>query len=131
MDERTYAFPRALRLTKTDEFSSVFVLRSLKRSAHFVLYGRRNALDRPRLGVVIGKRFARRATERNRLKRQIREAFRTQQAELKGLDIILRLHAAFGRDRFKSGQSVQRAARAEADRLLEFAAKTLLERADV
>ena len=49
-----HAYPKAARLTKTDEFSSVFALRPVRRSRHFVLYVRANG-DRPaRLGVVIG-----------------------------------------------------------------------------
>ncbi|NMG68460.1 ribonuclease P protein component, partial [Azoarcus indigens] len=33
-----HAYPKAARLTKTDEFSSVFALRPVRRSRHFVLY---------------------------------------------------------------------------------------------
>ena len=34
------AFPKAARLLKTDEFSSVFRLRPWSRTEHFVVYGR-------------------------------------------------------------------------------------------
>ena len=68
-----HAYPKAARLTKTDEFSSVFALRPVRRSRHFVLYVRANGAAQARLGVVIGKKFAKRAVERNLIKRQCRE----------------------------------------------------------
>ena len=45
------AFPKAARLLKTDEFSSVFRLRPWRRTAHFVVYGRPTGND-ARLGLV-------------------------------------------------------------------------------
>ena len=49
------AFPKAARLLKTDEFSSVFRLRPWRRSPHFVLYGKPTGSE-ARLGLVIGKK---------------------------------------------------------------------------
>lgn len=49
--------------------------------------------DGARLGVVIAKRFLKRANARNLVKRLAREAFRHQRPELKPVDIILRLNA--------------------------------------
>ena len=87
----THAFPKAARLTKTDEFSSVFALRPVRRSRHFVLYVRANGHPQARLGVVIGKKFAKRAVERNLIKRQCRELFRLRQPSLGGRDVLIRL----------------------------------------
>ena len=69
------AFPKAARLLKTDEYSSVFRLRPWRRSPHFVLYGKPTG-NEARLGLVIGKKFAPRAVTRNLIKRLAREAFR-------------------------------------------------------
>jgi len=82
-------YSRARRIVKTDEFSSVFRLRPVHRTAHFVLYARRNELSHARLGVVAAKRFAPRAVTRNTIKRITRELFR--QATLPPLDCIVRL----------------------------------------
>jgi len=82
-------YSRARRIVKTDEFSSVFRLRPVHRTAHFVLYTRRNALSHARLGIVAAKRFAPRAVTRNTIKRITRELFR--QAALPALDCIVRL----------------------------------------
>jgi ribonuclease P protein component len=43
-----------------------------------------------RLGVVVGKRVARLAVDRNYLKRLVRESFRHQQRELVGFDLLVR-----------------------------------------
>lgn len=82
-------FARARRIVKTDEFSSVFHLRPVFRTAHFVLYTRTNALTHARLGVVAAKRLAPRAVTRNTVKRVTRELFRT--TSLPAIDCIVRL----------------------------------------
>jgi ribonuclease P protein component len=77
------SFPKAARLLKTDEFSSVFRLRPWARTEHFVVYGRANGAAAARLGLVIGKKYAPRAVTRN------------HRGELQGWDILLRLHRRF------------------------------------
>jgi ribonuclease P protein component len=83
------AYARDRRIVKTDEFSSVFRLRPIQRTAHFVLYARANQLAKARLGVVVAKRFAPRAVTRNAVKRATRELFR--QSVLPAVDCIIRL----------------------------------------
>tara|TARA_A100001037_G_scaffold301378_1_gene330737 strand:+ start:7770 stop:7988 length:219 start_codon:yes stop_codon:yes gene_type:complete len=46
-----------------------------------------------RLGLIVGKRAAAKAVERNRIKRVIREQFRQRQGELVGSDVVVQ---AFG-----------------------------------
>jgi ribonuclease P protein component len=82
-------FARVRRIVKTDEFSSVFRLRPVQKTAHFVLYTRTNDLPHARLGVVAAKRFAPRAVTRNTIKRVTREIFR--HASLLNVDCIVRL----------------------------------------
>ena len=99
------AFPKAARLLKTDEFSSVFRLRPWRRSAHFVVYAKPTG-NEARLGLVIGKKFAPRAATRNLVKRTAREAFRLRRGEFGGWDILLRLHARFDKAALPSATSV-------------------------
>ncbi|WP_155301280.1 ribonuclease P protein component [Cupriavidus necator] len=120
-----HAFPKAARLTKTDEFSSVFALRPRRRSPHFVLYVRANDRPEGRLGVVVGKKFAPRAAERNLVKRMARELFRQRREELAGRDVLLRLQAKFPRAEFATRAAVRRACAAEIASLLEVAARPL------
>jgi len=44
----------------------------------------------PRLGILISRKHASAAVERNRVKRCIREAFRLEQDLLAGLDLLVR-----------------------------------------
>jgi ribonuclease P protein component len=88
-EERSHNYARTRRIVKTDDFSSVFRLRPVQRTAHFVLYARSNELDRARLGIVAAKRFAPRAVTRNTIKRLTRELFR--QSDLPAIDCIVRL----------------------------------------
>lgn len=50
-----------------------------------------NDLEGPRLGMVVAKRLASRAVDRNRIKRNIRESFREQSGSLPALDVIVQL----------------------------------------
>lgn len=86
---QSHLYSRDRRIVRTDEFSSVFRLRPVYRSAHFVLYARNNDLPLARLGVVAAKRMAPRAVTRNMIKRVVRESFR--QAALPPVDCIVRL----------------------------------------
>lgn len=86
---RTEDFARVRRIVKTDEFSSVFRLRPVFRTGHFVLYTRSNMLTHARLGVVAAKRLAPRAVTRNTVKRVTRELFRL--TALPAIDCIVRL----------------------------------------
>ncbi|QEP42539.1 ribonuclease P protein component [Ectothiorhodospiraceae bacterium BW-2] len=52
---------------------------------------RLNRLDHPRIGLTIPKRHLKRAVDRNRIKRQLRECFRLQQHQLQPVDIIVML----------------------------------------
>jgi len=82
-------YARIRRIVKTDEFSSVFRLRPVQKTSHFMLYVRDNQLQHARLGVVAAKRLAPRAVTRNTIKRMTRELFRT--TPLPAIDCIVRL----------------------------------------
>lgn len=97
-------FPKAARLLKTDEFSSVFRLRPWRRSPHFVLYGKPTG-HAARLGLVIGKKQAPRAVTRNLVKRLARDAFRLRREQLSGFDILVRLHLKIDRKAMPSASS--------------------------
>jgi ribonuclease P protein component len=90
------AFPKCYRLTKTDEFSSVFGFRKALRSTHFLLHYRLRAADEvagARLGMVVAKRLLRRSVDRNLIRRLGREHFRVMRSRLPSRDLILRLAA--------------------------------------
>lgn len=71
------------------EFQAVFDSAAFKiGEQHFLLLVRPNGLDHPRLGLVIPKKKVRLSVERNRLKRTIRESFRSHQAQIPAVDVI-------------------------------------------
>lgn len=90
---RALAFPRAYRLCKTDEYSSVFAFRRALRGRYFMLHYRPSE-GSARLGVVAAKKLAKKAVTRNLVKRLAREHFRIVRATLPPCDLILRLSAS-------------------------------------
>lgn len=87
------SFRDAHRLSKTDEYSSVFAFRRALKGRWFIIHYRPNGLDTARLGVVVAKKLARRASLRNLLKRIVRENFRKTRQALPAHDLVVRLHA--------------------------------------
>lgn len=83
-------FGREKRLLVPRQFKAVFDSPSGKvPGRNVLLLARDNALDHPRLGMVIGKKSVKLSVERNRLKRQIRESFRHNLELLAGWDIVV------------------------------------------
>jgi len=78
-------------MRKTDEFSSVFRFRCVRAITGIDFLAARNGLDYARLGMIVPKKILATAVARNRVKRLIREAFRLNQSELKGLDVVARI----------------------------------------
>ncbi|ACO81317.1 ribonuclease P [Azotobacter vinelandii CA] len=83
-------FGREKRLLIPRQFKAVFDSPTAKvPGKHVLLLARPNALDHPRLGLVIGKKSVKLSVGRNRLKRLIRESFRLNQDSLAGWDIVV------------------------------------------
>jgi ribonuclease P protein component len=54
--------------------------------------------NKPDLGVAVAKKLAKRAVDRNRLKRMIRELIWTAQASTLNKDVVVKLKKPIGRD---------------------------------
>jgi len=87
-ERANFRFSRTNRLLNTAEFSFVFAKPVKVSNSNISLLARKNGLNHARLGLAIAKRQIRKAADRNRLKRLIRESFRHNQEILSGLDII-------------------------------------------
>lgn len=72
-------FPKSARLLKPAEFSQVFKDPVRSSDRLFTILAKRSSVqDQPRLGLAISKKHAKRALDRNRVKRIARESFRHQ-----------------------------------------------------
>lgn len=91
-----YRYLKRQRLTKADEFSSVFSLGRSIHSRYLQMVIHHNTISYARMGLVVSKRVARQAVKRNYMKRVIREYFRRHEKELSNIDLIVRVKRPFG-----------------------------------
>jgi ribonuclease P protein component len=81
---------RQQRITSDKDFQTIYRRGRHLSSAFFNLNYLGNNLDRARIGVVVNKRVAKKATERNLLKRQLREILRNNYSQIQsGLDLVI------------------------------------------
>ncbi len=84
-----YSLPKSHRLLRTEEFTAVIDNGRRTRDLLFTVYCAPNRLTHARLGMIVSRRVSSKATVRNRIRRYIREAFRHEQEQLAGLDIVV------------------------------------------
>lgn len=82
-------FPRRARLTRTADFRAVFSDNVRSSGGDMTVLARKNDLGYPRLGLAVSRRAVRRAVDRNRLKRLVRESFRRHAACLQPMDYVV------------------------------------------
>lgn len=83
------SFPKRVRLLRSSEFRRVFDAKRSVADHTLVVFGQSHQLPYARLGLAVSKKMGN-AVVRNRWKRRIREAFRTQLPELPaGLDLVV------------------------------------------
>jgi ribonuclease P protein component len=76
-----YAFPRAARIRASADFARVFDGARRTSTPELSLHWLRDGAP-PRLGLAVSRKVDTRAVVRNRIKRQLREAFRHSRADL-------------------------------------------------
>jgi ribonuclease P protein component len=125
------------RLRSRQQFQVVMAGAPVAKTPHFALHsaGLGHAPDARLLfpvadtwlGVLLPKRWARRAVTRNAIRRQIYEAARTLAPELPQAALVVRLRSEFSRKQFLSATSdvLKRAVRAELELLLGRVTKPL------
>ncbi|UOG92688.1 MAG: ribonuclease P protein component [Candidatus Thiothrix sulfatifontis] len=87
------AFPRGVRLTRGVEFQRVFQHGKRLHANGLNARAAANSVGFPRLGMAIAKKALRRAHERNRIRRLVRESFRQHQASLPAVDMVIMCRA--------------------------------------
>jgi len=78
------------RLTRKADFERLLREGKRRSKAGYTFYLSSRAEGPPRLGILISRKHAARATVRNYIKRCIREAFRLEQARLGSVDVLVR-----------------------------------------
>lgn len=83
-------FPKSCRLLDSSAYQDVFDKPDFRISNQYILIlGRKSPTGNARLGVIVAKKNVARATARNRVKRVIREAFRTTKSLLPSCDLVV------------------------------------------
>ncbi len=83
-------FPRQVRLLTAGDYRRVFSRADSKaQTSEILILARRNELGYSRLGLVVAKKHAKRAVDRNEIKRIVRESFRHHQSELENFDCVV------------------------------------------
>lgn len=82
------------RLTKPAQFVAVLAGGRLSGGRCFLVRALPNVESSSRLGLIVGKKVAPRAVDRNRVKRLARIVHRRLAAELGGLDVVVQLRGS-------------------------------------
>jgi ribonuclease P protein component len=81
--------PRDARIRRAGDFAALRHASGRFGGRCFSVRYRPNGLDHARLGLAISKRVSKRAVERNRIKRLLRESFRHARAQLPPVDVVV------------------------------------------
>ena len=84
-----FGFNRRLRIISPADYKRVFANPIKSGNSAFTILAKSNDLQQSRLGLAIAKKQLRRAVDRNRVKRQIRESFRLYRDTLPAIDIVV------------------------------------------
>jgi len=99
VDDQGHGFSKAERLRKRKEFLGVYERGDKIQSAYFVLYMLENGRPHHRLGITVSRKIGR-AVVRNRIKRRLREIFRTnKQALFPHCDLVVNAKRSAARAR--------------------------------
>ncbi|WP_329741942.1 ribonuclease P protein component [Dyella sp. A6] len=86
---RAAGLPRDARLRRAADFAAMRQGSGRLGGRCFSVRYRPNSVGQPRLGLAISKRVSKRAVDRNRIKRLVRESFRRHRAGLPPMDLLV------------------------------------------
>jgi len=85
--------PPERRMRRPAEFKRAYASGKRLGNEFFTVNAQANSLTCARLGMSIAARIVRRAVDRNRVRRLIRESFRVHQLQLPAIDIVIGVRA--------------------------------------
>lgn len=86
---RQFCLPRAARLLKPGDFAALRGNSKRISARHFLAEFSATAQPACRLGQAVSRRVSKRAVDRNRIKRLVRESYRHVRGDLPSVDILL------------------------------------------
>jgi ribonuclease P protein component len=86
---RAAGLPREARLRSAGDFAALRHTSGRLGGRCFSVRYRVNELGHPRMGLAISKRVSKRAVDRNRIKRLVRESFRRARLDLPSVDLMV------------------------------------------
>jgi ribonuclease P protein component len=90
LEDSSEGFPRGVRLNNSRDFNRVFRTATVRKGRGALrMSAVPTRMHTARLGLVVGKRALRRAHDRNRAKRVLRDTFRRRREALPPMDIII------------------------------------------
>ena len=96
----SFRLAKQSKMVKTDDFSSVFNLRKRIANRHLVIRYKANEHNIPRLGLIVAKKTAKLAVQRNYMRRVLRELFRLNQQHLPEVDLVVQVQKTFEKPEF-------------------------------
>ena len=81
--------PRTARLLRPADFAALRENSQRVSTRHFTVQYRHAMLASARLGMAVSRKVSKNAVMRNRIRRQIRESFRMQRAQLPNVDLLV------------------------------------------
>ena len=90
-DRSSYSFPKKERLTRGFQFKNVYQQGRTYKGRYLILVVLKNGFGANRVGISVAKSLIKKASQRNRLARIFKEAYRyNKDKATKGYDIVLR-----------------------------------------
>lgn len=89
-DGKRFGLQAGRRLRRKADFERLLRRGARRSLAGYTFYLERRGAGGPRLGMLVSRKHAAGAADRNRIKRSIREAFRLEQEYLGALDLLVR-----------------------------------------
>jgi ribonuclease P protein component len=102
--KNTQSYTKNERLLKPSEFQRVYKQGKWAANREVVINFENHQSETSRLGITVSKKVSKRAVDRNRIKRQIREWFRAQKKQFCSIDIVITAKPALN---IKSSEEIQ------------------------